>query len=246
MLSVELRGRLGNQLFQYATLVSVARKNNQVFVFNPEWLGKDIFKNIDYGYDFNSFVEQNYIDEGIENAYNEIIFNAKEYTKIGGYFQSEKYFSDIKEYLKQYFNVDSIDTEYSYDEYCYIHFRGGDYLSHKYIPSINWYIEAMDRMKSIKHDIKFVVITDDIELASKYFNGFEILTNDMKTDYTYMRYSKYKILSASTFSWWGAYFSLDDGAIVIAPNRWLNHNYVKSSENIFYPLDIKTEKFIYI
>ena len=104
----------------------------------------------------------------------------------------------------------------------------------------------MDRMRSIKPDIKFVVITDDIELASKYFNGFQILTNDMKTDYTYMRYSKYKILSASTFSWWGAYFSLDDDAIVIAPDRWLNHNYKHSNDDKFYPLDIKTEKFIYI
>jgi hypothetical protein len=246
MLSVELLGRLGNQLFQYATLVSVARKNSLVFGFNPEWLGKDIFKNIDYGYDFNSFKPNRCIKEGEENGYNPNIFNATEYTKIDGFFQSEKYFADIKDDLKHYFHVDTIDTEYNYDEYCYIHFRGSDYVLYNYIPSVEWYMEAISKMISIKPDIKFVVITDDIKLAKKYFPNFHILANDMLTDYTYMRYSKFKILSASTFSWWGAYFSLDDDAIVIAPNRWLNINYVASNEEIFYPLDIKTEKFIYI
>ena len=246
MLSVELLGRLGNQLFQYATLVSVAKRNNLSFGFNTEWLGKDIFKNIDYGYNFNNINPKFCINEGNNNGYNPNVFNAIEYIRLVGYFQSEKYFSDIKEDLKHYFHVDSIDTEYNYDDYCYIHFRGGDYVSHNYIPSFEWYMEAIGKMISIKPDIKFVVITDDIELASKYFNGFQILTNDMKTDYTYMRYSKYKIISASTFSWWGAYFSLDDDAIVIAPDRWLNHNYIASSEEIFNPLDIKTEKFIYI
>lgn len=246
MITVELRGRLGNQLFQYATLVSVARKNGLVFSFDPEWLGKDIFKNIDYGYNFNSRIQKNYIDEGEENGYNPNIFNVKENTRLGGYFQSEKYFSDIKEDLKHYFHVDSIDTEYNYDEYCYIHFRGGDYAQNNYIPNVDWYLRAMDRIKEFKPDIKFVVITDDTVLARIYFPHFPILANDMLTDYTYMRYSKYKILSSSTFSWWGAYFSLDDNAVVIAPNRWLNVNYRHTREEQFYPLDIKTENFIYI
>lgn len=73
-----------------------------------------------------------------------------------------------------------------------------------------------------------------------------IISNEMCVDYSLLFHSKYKIISASTFSWWASYLSLENSAIIIAPDRWMNYNKNIINDDIFIPNDIRTNRFIYI
>ena len=43
MITVELRGRLGNQLFQYSLCRVMSERLGGQYSISPEWLGKGIF-----------------------------------------------------------------------------------------------------------------------------------------------------------------------------------------------------------
>jgi predicted glycosyltransferase len=181
--------------------------------------------------------------------YNPEIFNIYDNTKIWGFYQTDKYFTDNEDDVKSWFNIESdsitesILEKYPIDEYCYIHFRGTDYKEwdggKRFLP-IEYYKTAMNKILETKK-MKFLVITDDIKLASEFFKDTDIISNDMMVDFKLIYYSKYCIITNSTFSWWAAWLS--NKVITIAPNNWLNYN---NPELGFYPVDIKTNKFQYV
>ena len=99
---------------------------------------------------------------------------------------------------------------------------------------------AMSEMEKYNEKIVFKIVTDDIELSKSYFPNLEIISEDVITDFKLLRSCKYSIISPSTFSWWARWLS---SGITIAPNNWLNYN---NPDKGFYPVDIKSNKFIYI
>jgi hypothetical protein len=181
--------------------------------------------------------------------FNPNIFNISDYTRIWGFFQTEKYFIDNEENVKSWFKLEMDEytkillDKYPIDKYCYIHFRGTDYKDwdggKRFLPR-EYYETAMKHILKIL-DVKFLVITDDKEMASEYFSDVDIISNDMMVDFKLIFYSKYCIITNSTFSWWAAW--LGDKTCTVAPNNWLNYN---NPELGFYPADIKTNKFEYV
>ena len=89
-------------------------------------------------------------------------------SKLDGLFQNMKYIvdrkDDIREWLKHNVNI----TEYSSDDICVIHFRGGEYLITASWCPPEYYANARDRMLEINPNMKFVVVTDDPENAHKF------------------------------------------------------------------------------
>lgn len=254
MISVTLRGRLGNQMFQYVVCRIVAENNNyewsiiegdseEKLYFNmpPEkfkWLGSKLF-NLDMGVKYPKI--ENIYKEKKNQKYDPNIFNIYDFTEIVGYFQTEKYFKSNKDKVKEWFkikyksdNVSNILKKYPVDEYCYIHFRGGDYTRNKSLLPPEYYNVAKNKM-----NMKCVIITDDVEFAKRYFKNDIILSNTLEDDFTILTESKFMILSASSFSWWTAW--LKDKEKVVGPQGWFNY---KSS--FFMPEDIKLKKIIYI
>lgn len=101
-------GRLGNQLFQYAALKSIALKNNyQCKIPNPEsmdWHGQKCLLsefNIEADFltkeDINSLT--NLAVEPSVDWFFEPFFSVPDNTNIHGYFQSTYYFNDFKEQI---------------------------------------------------------------------------------------------------------------------------------------------------
>ena len=251
MITVELRGRLGNQMFQYSLCRIIAEKNGYNFYIdkNINGHGQNIsnFFNIDCGIMDGQILHTFQEDYSLQ-IFNPNIFNIPNFTKIIGFFQTEKYFLGYEDKIKEWFTINNnektidILNKFPTNKYCYIHFRGGDYkdITEWFLP-INYYKDAIETIKQKNKDINFIVITDDVIEASKYFPDFEILSNDIITDFSLIKESKYSIIPNSSFSWWACWLS--EKEITIAPNRWFNYNNINTN---FSPVDIKTNKFYYI
>jgi hypothetical protein len=132
------------------------------------------------------------------------------------------------------------------NDICLIHLRGGDNRTEQISLQLKWllpkeyYEKAIDKILTYNNNLIFKVVTDDPELSNQYFPNFEIISKNVVDDFKLLRSCKYSIISPSTFSWWARWLS---EGITIAPNNWLNYN---NPNKGFYPVDIKSKKFIYI
>ena len=114
-------GRLGNQLFQYASLKSVALHNGyECKIPNPErmkWHGQEcLLNNFSLECDFLTqddlkSLRHLYTEPNI-NCYDANILNIPDNTNLWGFFQSTKYFANSAEQIKQEFRLrDEIEKE---------------------------------------------------------------------------------------------------------------------------------------
>jgi len=245
MIEVQLIGRLGNNLFQYAVCRTIAEKMGCNFWVNPtNWRGFDLF-NVPFGKRDGAI--KTIYKEG-DMGYNPRIEKVQDFTTLIGFFQSEKYFDNAK--AREWFKItperdadtEAIIKQYPHYEYCYLNIRGGDV---KFIPSqklkLEYFIWAREKMESIKPNLKYVVVTDDPEYAKTYFPDYPILSNSINVDFRLMNRAKYLIISNSSLAWWAAWLNEDN--VVVAPHGWLNVNINKWE---FGPRDINTSKFIWV
>jgi len=159
---------------------------------------------------------------------------------LDGYWQSEKYFSDIKDVIRKEFTVkgmpDPINESYLGEirdcESVSVHIRRGDYVSnpttnqvHGFL-GLEYYQRAMNAMLEKIGNPHFFVFSDDPEWAERNIKANAPITyvkhNGTKNyeDLRLMSTCKHHIIANSSFSWWGAWLSLDEEMFVIAPKRW--------------------------
>jgi hypothetical protein len=79
-------------------------------------------------------------------------------------------------------------------------------------------------MLFLNPNMKFLLITDDVQLANS-FMPFEIqaVHVDVGFDYYVVNQAKWLIISNSTFGWWAAWLNENTNKI-IAPKYWARHN----------------------
>jgi hypothetical protein len=120
------------------------------------------------------------------------------------------------------------------DNLVFVHVRRGDYLlwpnrENPAVIDLDWYERAMNHARQQIHNPLFLVVTDDLYYAQDVFRGQEdvrISTNDSDVDFALMSLCAHGILSASTFAWWGAYFSRQKNqapGLYFAPKYWAGH-----------------------
>jgi len=215
-------GRLGNQLFQVATTIALALRNNDQYIF-PYW-------NYAQYCNLNNCFSNNI---QITNTYSEPYFHYspipyQQNLNLNGFFQSEKYFFDYKETIQNLLTPkNNIDIQYNYTS---IHVRKGDYvnLTKEYIQlDMSYYKKAMSMISTDY----YIIFSDDINWCKANFTGNNIIFSENKTpveDLTLMSKCANNIIANSSFSWWGAYLNKLPSKIVIAPEKWfgpsLNHN----------------------
>lgn len=271
MISIYLNGRLGNQIFQYVALRILSKKNGSNFYIpsdkesgnffykncslkfskyleqsvesNPHfWIGQNIF-DIEFG------KIDDYLDK-YKEEHELVNFSVDDGTFLQGFFQNEQnliqeedYIRNILKIRKESDRVENFTKQYPPDEWCYVHFRGGDYktIPKWYLP-IDYYHQAMNKIKK-EYDIeKFVFITDDYDECFNFFPDFPITSSTMEDDFFKVYNSVYTIIPNSSFSWWASWLKTKN-IITVAPNKWFNYN--KKSEE-FEPKGIKSIKFNYI
>lgn len=185
------------------------------------------------------------------SCFGKYLYLGEEYIKIDknnknnyylfGYWQSEKYFKDIKSILQKEFELKSkiksshqkIINEMKEENSVAIHFRRGDYLNiNKYsnICTDEYYKKAIKIINDKVENPMFYIFSDDIEYAKSNWNfGNNVKFIDEKNnnyeDINLMKHCKHYIIANSSFSWWGQYLSQNENKIVIAPKKWYNNNH---------------------
>jgi hypothetical protein len=158
-----------------------------------------------------------------------------------GTWQSEKYFSNVKEIIKIRFKFkEELISKKTKDlaviicqaNSVSIHIRRGDYLSDQYINgfagicTLDYYKKAVDYINSNTKGAVFYVFTDDFEWVTENFvipNATFIqhnTGNNSWQDMYLMSLCKHNIIANSSFSWWGAWLNSNPHKIVIAPKKW--------------------------
>jgi hypothetical protein len=246
-----LKGGLGNYLFQIAAGQSVAWRDNKEFVCFLHSIQR-IHTDISIYYN-NILRNVNFINNNIDfPMYEEPFFHYKEIPivehslTIDGYFQSEKYFTNYIEDIRNLFKIDSVTKEYLENKYknilsentCSIHVRRGNYLNLQNfhpVQSIEYYKKAIDFFSA---DITFLIFSDDINWCKNQFqflkNKIFIENNKDYEDLYLMSMCKNNIIANSSFSWWGSYLNLNTDKIVVAPKLWFGNRLSNNNTKDLY------------
>ena len=235
-------GRLGNQMFQYASLVGIATKKGFDYGIphknatvektvnvrtGPEKLNLfEAFKNIKAKNVSDSDGQTVYYDRACkyEPGLVDIIEDGMD---ILGYFQSEKYFLHCEKEIREQFAFDEKEhivswhhvNKGTYDYPVCVHVRRGDYVHYDGIhdfPGKDYYQEAMKEFP----DGRFVFYSDDLDWCREEFPGHDYM--DQKNPYKAlqsMSCCRGHIIANSSFSWWAAWLRGKNGKTV-APSKW--------------------------
>jgi len=262
MIITQLIGGLGNQMFQYAVARRLSAMRGVTFkmdirIFDnypkscvPRYyeLGnfnvKEVFASQD---EIDDIIKKNKIKgEDLGREKGELTFNPMvlDYTDdiyFRGYWQSEKYFSDVRNDLLQEFSLKNAlskdalqclnDIASSLNSIS-LHIRRGDYVEDKTtnqfhgVCDLEYYYHAIEILRRKFGAVKLYVFSDDIAWVKENFvveeNTMyvsELVKNNVEELFLMSRCTHH-IIANSTFSWWGAWLGKAENKIVIAPKRW--------------------------
>lgn len=229
--------RLGNQLFQYATMFAYSVCRNKTILLDKNHKDQHIFKCFDIKNVTFDFYNPKKIYK--EKIFSFVDFFNNDYDCINGYFQSEKYFYDVKQELNSILKFKIKGKEYS--NHCSIHVRRGDYLNYPSIHPVcnnSYYESAIENIKNINgNETKFVVFSDDIEYCKNNYPCFKrdnIIFDENNSTYETL-YSlstcNFSIIANSSFSWWGAW--LTDKQAIISPQKWFGPQGPQETKDIY-------------
>lgn len=232
-------GRLGNQMFQYAALFSIAKRRGFDFVVPPSstqniWrehqlfaaftlagrrcvgITRDLPRAQPRGFHYDSRLAR----------------KCRDNVDLYGYFQSERYFRDTADAVREEFTfLPSIQDEADSriddiaGQTISCHVRRSDYLNHpESFPFCGsaYYARAL---RLLPPELPVLVFSDDIRWCKEQevFRGDRFVFSENTSnlsDLCLMSRCDHHIIANSTFSWWGAWLGRNPDGIVIAPERW--------------------------
>lgn len=261
MITVRILGGLGNQMFQYAYAKALEDKGYEVQIDISKLKN---YKIADYQLDMyhtniqtssllvNILSKTGIIKSLKENslAFDDDFLHINDNRYIKGYFQSEKYFSSIRDVLLKQFIIKtklSINSEKIKNDIlknqkntCSLHIRRGDYVSNEKTNkihgacSVEYYNKAIKTMERDK--TKYFIFSNDIIWAKeniKVQNAFYVENEKDKIpqeDIYLMSLCENNITANSSFSWWGAWLNQNSEKKIICPKVWFADSQ-KNEEN---------------
>jgi hypothetical protein len=192
------------------------------------------------------FKEQSFIyDPNIRQCHDDVY--------LEGYWQSEKYFKDIEEIIREDFTVsekpDYLNKQLAEMigncEAVSLHIRRGDYISNPVTNAYHgscseeYYREAISKIESNSKNPHFFVFSDDPKWVKENFDtGYPTIFIDFNgpdkdyEDLRLMSLCQHHIIANSSFSWWGAWLCQNTEKIVIAPKKWFNDPNINTQDLI--------------
>ena len=175
---------------------------------------------------------------------------------LDGYFQSPRYFKHLRSNILQEFHFPELDPQNESIKKkilnalnaVSVHFRRGDYLKstivtdiHGVLP-ISYYDKALNILQAKYPLLNLFVFSDDIIWAKDNLNRDRTTiqfidqnkASDSWKDMALMSFCKHHVIANSSFSWWGAWLSQNNGD-VFAPSNWFNPVNIKFNIDDFIP-----------
>ncbi|MEO8413525.1 MAG: alpha-1,2-fucosyltransferase [Ginsengibacter sp.] len=269
MIIASLIGGLGNQLFQYALAKKLAVKYNtdvyldisgfeeyklhkfsmqqfafekriattqELMLFKEESKGANLFNKLN-----KKFLNPVVIREKQFNYDPDVFQIARKNTYLYGYWQTERYFSDVRNNLLNDLKVTKpiegknrqVANLISGMNAVSLHIRRADYVSNNDtlkvhgICGLDYYEQALEYISANESNVTLFVFSDDIPWCRKHLKTslqiYFVDHNNADTNYEDMRLMslcKHNIIANSSFSWWGAWLNTNEEKIVIGPKEW--------------------------
>ncbi|MDT5063366.1 MAG: hypothetical protein QOH63_3825 [Acidobacteriota bacterium] len=225
-------GRLGNQLFQIASTIGIAIKNETGYLF-PKWEASRYYKNPIAQVEIEELLKLDLkLYNAIEHFHYKSVSLDKQYDwDIVGYLQSEKYFQHCGNIVRKHFSLRDECAMYLQSKYrellqsecCSISVRRGDYLGLKEshpVLTMDYYKRAITQFPE---DTNFLVFSDGIAWCKQSFNEkrfFFIEESDPVLALHLISLCRNNIIANSSFSWWGAWLNEHKNKKIIAPSIW--------------------------
>lgn len=213
-----IQGGLGNQLFQYAAGLAVAKRLQEPLFLNNSFY--EVSNNRQY--ELGVFPISATVSKEQGKRIEEKNFRYQEITESGmmvGYWQSEKYFADIADQVRKEFYLPKASMD---NDMVAVTVRRGDYLL---LPEVfnnlgnEYYLEALE----VFPDHTVVVFSDDPAWCTENLEWADYVMpcNTAVTDLSLLSSFKNHIIANSSFGWWGAW--LANGNTVVSPRNWFTN-----------------------
>jgi hypothetical protein len=268
---VRLVGGLGNQMFQYAAGLAVARKTGgqllldvdfvrhgvtlREFELDQAFVGPFLLASSDekraalgwrasfrraFGRPSLSFLWGSRVVVERSFDFSPVLTHLAPPVYLVGYWQSERYFLDVAQEVREKFRFDSPDAanavllnEIDACESVAVHVRRGDYAANSVVTTHHglcppsYYESAAKWLLDRKPSLRFFLFSDDLEWTRENVrlpadcvyvdvNRDGASFNDMRL----MSRCRHQVIANSTFSWWAAWLNPSPEKLVIAPKRW--------------------------
>ena len=213
-----IQGGLGNQMFQYAAGLAVAKRLNEPLFIDNSFYNHHKNRQYELGFfPISAQIAQQTATPILENG-----FRYQEITQSGtmvGYWQSEKYFADIADQVRKEFYLPKGSMD---NDMVAVTVRRGDYLL---LPEVfhnlgnEYYLEALE----VFPDHTVVVFSDDPAWCAENLEWADYVMpcNTAITDLALLSSFKNHIIANSSFGWWGAW--LANGNTVVSPRNWFTN-----------------------
>jgi Glycosyl transferase family 11 len=265
MIVVRIVGGLGNQMFQYALGRNLSIRTGQslrldIHTPNANHLGAFGLQEFRIVGSFVGVAENRLIWRPLARAsatfhrerfllvqrektlaFHPGVLGIRGSAYLCGYWQSEKYFSEIGPILRSDFtpkaDVDDFDerllAQMSSEQSVAVHIRRGDYIGDPRVTATHgicgtdYYESARQLMTERLGNPCFYIFSDDRDWARITLRGWSStrvvdhhpITARME-DFRLMRGCRHFIIANSSFSWWAAWLAETADQVVVAPRRW--------------------------
>lgn len=270
--TVSLAGGLGNQMFQFATARAVSLRNGIAHptldlhqLSLPKRARSTTKRSFELGFlasDSHHYQESQGPGEkswwwavaGRIRDRKKGVFTERDFTfqpevltltppvSLEGYFQSEKYFEEFTDVIRQDFAYQpEIVPQRAREKYQEIasqkslgvHVRRGDYVNNPTTKAfhgpldIDYYKKSLDAAYSLGHFDKVFVFSDDPDwvMGQTLFDDDEVIApaaGPSITDLWLMSACSSFIIANTTFSWWAAWLAKSPDKKVIYPEPWFS------------------------
>jgi hypothetical protein len=240
MILFKIQGGLCNQLFQWAYAYKLS-KSHELYIDNSFYANQflePLVTNRDFQLNeilskpltlIDNTAYQKFISKTPQRIldnfnFQDFIFSPDQNYYLEGYWQSEKYFLDVRDETINSFIWPKIKN-FDFKDSCSVHVRRGDYLNTQHVhpvQTIDYYNKSLD---IIQPKGNIFIFSDDIKWCKENFH-FENCTfmenNTNIQDLRYMSLCENNIIANSSFSWWGAWLNQNENKKVICPKNWFS------------------------
>lgn len=185
--------------------------------------------------------------------YDECVLHLPHDAYLIGYWQSEKYFSDVEQSIRQEFTFipclsgKNLELAQLIGNTCSVsvHVRRGDYVSNPVtadfhgVCGVDFYQRCFRQLTAMVPSPHLFLFSDDPDWVRKHLktelettyvdhNGVNKGFEDMRL----MSLCRHHIIANSSFSWWGAWLNPRPDKLVFAPRSWFKNTSINTDDTV--------------